>query len=33
MTTPVTLPVIYPESAENVDTPSLKADKSPGGLY
>ena len=29
MTTPVTRPVTYPESAENVDTPSLKADKSP----
>ncbi|MBU3574174.1 replication protein [Priestia aryabhattai] len=29
MTTPVTLPVTYPESAENVDTPSLEADKSP----
>ncbi|MBY0105691.1 replication protein, partial [Priestia aryabhattai] len=24
MTTPVTRPVTYPESAENVDTPSLK---------
>ncbi|MET1193951.1 replication protein, partial [Bacillus licheniformis] len=29
MTTPVTLPVMYPEIAENVDTTSLKADKSP----
>ncbi|MHC8965862.1 replication protein [Priestia aryabhattai] len=29
MTTPVTRPVTYPESAENVDTPSLEADKSP----
>ncbi|MGG1564225.1 replication protein, partial [Priestia megaterium] len=29
MTTPVTLPVTHPESAENVDTPSLEADKSP----
>ncbi|MDM8147299.1 replication protein [Priestia megaterium] len=29
MTTPVTLPVMYPESDENVDTPSLKTDKSP----
>ncbi|MCM3308233.1 replication protein [Priestia megaterium] len=29
MTTPVTRPVTYPESAENVDTPSLKTDKSP----
>jgi len=32
MTTPVTLPVMYPESAENVDTPSLKADKLPGAF-
>ncbi|WP_421535878.1 replication protein [Priestia sp. D3YE.R1] len=32
MTTPVTLPVMYPESAENVDRPSLKADKSPGAF-
>ncbi|MEK1831352.1 hypothetical protein AAAC51_27420 [Priestia megaterium] len=29
MTTPVTRPVTSPESAENVDTPSLEADKSP----
>ncbi|MGN7233352.1 replication protein [Priestia megaterium] len=29
MTTPVTRPVTSPESAENVDIPSLKADKSP----
>ncbi|MDH2449576.1 replication protein (plasmid) [Priestia megaterium] len=29
MTTPVTRPVTHPESAENVDTPSLKTDKSP----
>ncbi|MDP1442471.1 replication protein [Priestia megaterium] len=29
MTTPVTTPVTSPESAENVDTPSLEADKSP----
>ncbi|MEH7035685.1 replication protein [Priestia megaterium] len=29
MTTPVTLPVMYPKIAENVDTTSLKADKSP----
>ncbi|KWU56905.1 hypothetical protein [Priestia megaterium] len=29
MTTPVTRPVTYPESAENVDTTSLEADKSP----
>ncbi|MGG1325055.1 replication protein, partial [Priestia megaterium] len=29
MTTPVTRPVTHPESAENVDTPSLEADKSP----
>ncbi|MES5265317.1 replication protein, partial [Priestia megaterium] len=28
MTTPVTRPVTSPESAENVDTPSLEADKS-----
>ncbi|PEU68128.1 replication protein [Priestia megaterium] len=28
MTTPVTRPVTHPESAENVDTPSLEADKS-----
>lgn len=32
MTTPVTLPVMYPESAENVDTPSLNSDKSPGAF-
>ncbi|MEG8980296.1 replication protein [Priestia megaterium] len=32
MTTPVTLPVMYQESAENVDTPSLKADKLPGAF-
>ncbi|WP_416435428.1 replication protein [Priestia megaterium] len=29
MTTPVTRPVTSPESAENIDTPSIKADKSP----
>ncbi|MFE7083619.1 replication protein [Priestia megaterium] len=29
MTTPVTRPVTHPESTENVDTPSLEADKSP----
>ncbi|MCM3186802.1 replication protein [Priestia megaterium] len=29
MTTPVTRPVTHPESAENVDTPSLEADKLP----
>ncbi|KOP70759.1 hypothetical protein AMS61_25855 [Bacillus sp. FJAT-21351] len=29
MTTPVTRPVTSPESAENIDTPSLEADKSP----
>ncbi|MED4253445.1 replication protein [Priestia megaterium] len=29
MTTPVTRPVTSPESAENVDTPSLEANKSP----
>ncbi|MGC9935394.1 replication protein [Priestia aryabhattai] len=29
MTTPVTRPVTHPESAENVDTPSLESDKSP----
>ncbi|RDZ12458.1 replication protein [Priestia megaterium] len=29
MTTPVTYPVTYPESAENVDTTTVKADKSP----
>ncbi|MFP7159153.1 replication protein [Priestia aryabhattai] len=29
MTTPVTRPVTHPESAKNVDTTSLKADKSP----
>ncbi|OLO27490.1 replication protein [Priestia megaterium] len=29
MTTPVTRPVTHPESAENVDTTSLEADKSP----
>jgi hypothetical protein len=29
MTTPVTTPVTYPESAENVDMTSLEADKSP----
>ncbi|MEH7142787.1 replication protein [Priestia megaterium] len=29
MTTPVTRPVTSPESAENVDTPSLESDKSP----
>ncbi|MGG3177941.1 replication protein [Priestia megaterium] len=29
MTTPVTRPVTSPESAENVDTPSLEGDKSP----
>ncbi|MDC0705523.1 MULTISPECIES: replication protein [Priestia] len=32
MTTPVTLPVMYPESAENVDTPILRADKLPGAF-
>ncbi|MDO6851409.1 replication protein [Priestia megaterium] len=32
MTTPVTRPVTHPESAENVDTPSLKVDKSPGAF-
>ncbi|WP_025753505.1 hypothetical protein [Priestia megaterium] len=32
MTTPVTTPVTSPESAENVDTPSLKTDKSPGAF-
>ncbi|MEH6866261.1 replication protein [Priestia megaterium] len=29
MTTPVTRPVTHPESAKNVDTPSLQANKSP----
>ncbi|MCM3186463.1 replication protein [Priestia megaterium] len=29
MTTPVTRPVTHPESAENVDTPSLETNKSP----
>ncbi|MCF8890393.1 replication protein [Priestia megaterium] len=29
MTTPVTLPVTHPESAENVDIPNVEADKSP----
>ncbi|MDD9781718.1 replication protein, partial [Priestia megaterium] len=29
MTTPVTRPVTHPESDENVDIPSLEADKSP----
>jgi len=32
MTTPVTCPVTHQESAENVDTPSLKADKSPNAF-
>ncbi|GAB1779565.1 hypothetical protein PMEGAS67_50420 [Priestia megaterium] len=32
MTTPVTCPVTHPESAENVDTPSLEADKSPNAF-
>ncbi|MGC9933868.1 replication protein [Priestia aryabhattai] len=32
MTTPVTRPVTHPESAENVDTPSLEADKSPNAF-
>ncbi|MGG3586434.1 replication protein [Priestia megaterium] len=32
MTTPVTCPVTHPESAANVDTPSLEADKSPNAF-